>query len=197
MVRDRIALPKKSKGDAAHAITKAGLSAIPILGGPATELFQHIVQPPLDRRRQEWMTQVGAKLKELEDRGIDIEQLSKNEEFISAVLQASQIAVRTHRQEKREALRNAIFNIASGQAPEESLQHMFFEAIDSFSTLHVHLLMLFQDPTPPPGVTMGSLSTVIEFNMPQLRGHTHIYGRFANVVPMCFLLNLETMVFLK
>ena len=39
--------PEPTAGDTAHLITKAGLSAIPILGGPAAELFSALVVPPL------------------------------------------------------------------------------------------------------------------------------------------------------
>lgn len=177
MAADNLEPPKATKGDAAHAITTAGLSAIPVVGGPAVELFQHLVQPPLERRRAEWMAAVGEKLLELESRGIDIEELGQKDEFISAVMHASQIALRTHQDEKREALRNAVFNVAAGQSPGEALEHMFFEWIDSLSLLHIQILRLFQDPTPPPSMSMGGLGSVLEHNMPNLRGHRHVYDQ--------------------
>jgi hypothetical protein len=169
--------PKPTKGDAVHAIAKAGLSAIPVVGGPAVELFQHLVQPPLERRRAAWMATVGEKLQELDSRGIDIEELGSKEEFISAVMHASQIALRTHQEEKREALCNAVFNVAAGQSPGEALEQMFFEWIDSLSVLHIQILKLFQNPKPPPGMSMGGLGSVLEYNMQHLRGHRHIYDQ--------------------
>jgi len=175
MTIDKIESPKTTKGDAAHAIIKAGLSAIPVVGGPAVELFQHLVQPPLERRRGEWMAAIGEKLQELENRGIDIEVLGQKDEFISAVMHASQIALRTHKEEKRKALINAVFNVASGQSPGEALEHMFLEWVDSLSVLHIQILNLFQNPTPPPGMSMGGLSSVLEYNMPHLKGRSHIY----------------------
>ncbi|MCL1636142.1 hypothetical protein M2650_16085 [Luteimonas sp. SX5] len=180
MATDKLVPPKQSKGDTLHALAKAGLSAVPIIGGPSVELFQHVVQPPLEKRRIEWMAYVGEKLVELEQRGVDIQQLSENEEFVSAVLHASQLAVRTHRQEKREALRNALFNIASGKAPEESLQQIFLEYIDSFTELHVQLLKFFQQPPGSANVMMGALSSVIEQGIPGLRGKGQVYGQVWN-----------------
>ncbi len=180
MASDKLQPPKPSKGDTAHALAKAGISAIPMIGGPGAELFQHIVQPPIEKRRVEWMGYVGEKLIELESRGVDIGQLSENEEFVSAVLHASQIAIRTHRQEKREALRNALFNIASGKAPEESLQQIFLEYIDAFSELHVQLLKFFQTPPNTSNVMMGALSSVIEQGMPNLKGKRQAYGQVWN-----------------
>lgn len=193
MATDQLEPPKMTKGDAAHAITKAGLSAIPVVGGPAVELFQHLIQPPLERRRGEWMAAVGEKLQELENRGIDIEALGQKEEFVSAVMHASQIALRTHQDEKREALRNAVFNVASGQSPGEALEHMFFEWIDSLSVLHLQILKLFQSPTPPPGMSIGGLSSVLEHNMPHLRGHNHIYNQVWKDLYSRGLVNTEGM----
>lgn len=58
------------------------------------------------------MGQVGEKLRELEERGLDLSTLQGNERFITAVMQASAAAIRTHQQAKLDALRNAIVNIA-------------------------------------------------------------------------------------
>jgi len=193
MTTDKLEPPKMTKGDAAYAITKAGLSVIPVVSGPAVELFQHLVLPPLERRRGEWMAAVGEKLNELENRGVDIKALGQNDEFVSAVMHASQIALRTHLEEKLEALRNAVFNVASGQLPGEALQHMFFEWIDSLSVLHLQLLKLFQSPTPPPGMSMGGLSNVLEHNMPHLKGCNHIYNQLWKDLYSRGLVNTEGM----
>ncbi len=177
MTEDKLQPPKKTKGDAAHAIVKAGLSAVPVIGGPAAELFQNIIQPPLEKRRVEWMQEVGEKLRELEESGLNIEELQENEEFISAVMHASQIALRTHQNEKLQALRNAILNVAKGQVPEEALQNVFLNLIDSFTELHLRILKLFQNPEPPPNLSMGGLSNVLEHNIPELRGRRELYDQ--------------------
>lgn len=193
MTTNELKPPKMTKSDVMHAITKAGLSVIPVIGGPAVELFQHLVQPPLDRRRGEWMTAIGEKLQELENRGIDIEALGQKDEFISAVMHASQIALRTHQDEKRKALRNAVLNVASGQSPGEALEHMFFDWIDSLSVLHLQTIKLFQNPVPPPGMNIGSLSSVLEHNMPHLKGNSHIYTQVWKDLYSRGLVNTEGM----
>lgn len=193
MAEDDLEPPEATKGDVAHAIAKAGLSIIPGVGGPAVELFQYLVQPPLERRRAEWMRSVGEKLQELDAKGVDIEKLGQNEEFISAVMHASQIALRTHQNEKRDALRNAVFNVAAGQSPGEALEQMFFEWIDSLSVLHIQILKLFQHPTPPPNMSMGGLGSVLEHNMPKLRGHGHIYNQVWKDLYFRGLVNTEGM----
>ena len=193
MEDDILEPPEATKGDVAHAIARAGLSAVPVIGGPAVELFQHLVQPPLERRRLQWMASVGEKLRELETRGIDIYELGQKDEFISAVMHASQIALRTHQAEKREALRNAVFNVAAGQSPGEALEHMFFEWIDSLSVLHLQILRLFQNPTPPSGVSIGGLGGVLEHNMPELRGQRDIYDQVWKDLRSRGLLNTDSL----
>ncbi len=170
-------LPKNTKGDLAHALTKAGLSLIPIVGGPAVELFQLIIQPPLEKRRSEWMQSVGEKLQQLESKGIKLEDLQMNEQFVSAVMHATQAALRTHVGNKREALRNAILNVATGQAPEEIVQHLLLSFIDDLTEMHLRILKLFQAPTPPHGQSIGGLNSVLEHCIPELRNRRDIYDQ--------------------
>lgn len=170
--------PEDSEGDALHALAKAGISSLPILGSVAAEIFQWVMQPPLERRRSEWMQAVGVKLQELEDQqGVNLEELGQNEQFVSAVMHATTIALRTHKDEKREALRNAVLNVALDQSPDEALEHMFFEWIDTFSVLHLQILRVFNNPTPPPNMFMGGLINVLEYNMPQLNGREDVYNQ--------------------
>lgn len=178
--------PKRSKGDAAHKLVKGALSTIPAVGGPAAELFAAIVQPPLDRRRDEWMASVGEALDELrQTKGIDLESLREDDEFIDTVLQASQIALRHSPEEKRQALRAAIVNTATGGAPDRSLCQMFLRYVDELTEWHLGILKLFDDPEGwfsrssqgPLNLSMGGLSSLIERAFPPLRNARAIYDQ--------------------
>jgi hypothetical protein len=188
-----IEVPKSSKGDVAHALVKAGLSTLPVVGGPAVELFQYLVQPPLERRRHEWMTQIGEKLRELEAQGLKLEELQQNEQFISAVMQASTAALRTHKQEKLAALRNAILHIATGQGPEETIQHLLLTFIDEFSEMHLRVLTFARAPKPPGGISAGGLSHVLEDNIPALRGQRTLYDQLWKDLYLRGLINTESL----
>jgi hypothetical protein len=190
---DKYAVPTRSAGDVTHALAKAGVSAVPLIGGSAAELFALVIQPPLERRRAGWMERVGEGLKELEERGLDIESLKDNEEFVSAVMQASQIAMRTHQEEKLHALRNAVLNVASGQAPEEALQQMFLNFIDVFTEWHVRLLTLFRDPPTQSGMLAGGLDHVIENTHPELQGRREFYDSVWRDLYLRGLVNTETL----
>src|SRR4030042_1026429 len=126
---------KKTSGDITHAVAKAGISGIPIIGGPAAEIFSLIIVPPLSKRRDRWIESIAEDLKKLEEKvsGFKIEELSENDAFITAVTHSSQVAIRNHHDEKFEALRNAVLNAALPNAPEEDLQLMFLEFVDTLT----------------------------------------------------------------
>lgn len=183
--------PVPSKLDAAHAAAKAGLSMVPLVGGPAVELFQFLIQPPLEMRRAEWMEAVVHKLKELEHKGLNLESLQTNEQFTTAVMQATQSALRTHVASKREALRNAVLNVATGQAPDETIQHLLLGFIEDFTEMHLRILQAAHTPTAPSGLSMGGLSDVLEYCIPELRGHKEIYEQLWRDLYLRGLLNTE------
>lgn len=134
--------PKPDAEDVAHAFKKAGLSAIPGVGGPASEVFSLVVTPSLEKRRDEWIESIGKALKALEEKvkGFKIENLKNNEAFISVLMHSSQAAIKNHQKEKLEALRNAVLNTALPNAPEEDLQLKFLTIVDSLTPMHLTFL---------------------------------------------------------
>jgi len=146
-----------------------------------------VIAPPLTKRCDEWMNSIAEGLKELEEKveGFKIEELSKNEIFITTIMQASQAAVRNHQKEKLEALRNAVLNAALPNAPEEDLQMIFLGSIDSLTTWHVRILKLFDNPIEWfkqsgkkfPEVLFGGLENVLISAYPELRGQSGFFDQ--------------------
>ena len=143
-------LPQPGAKDVAHSIAKGVVSEIPMIGGPVSELLGLLISP-IAERRDGWLTDLQRRLHELEAQkeGFCFSDLSKNERFVSAVLQATTAAARTHKKEKREALRNAVLNVATGDGLSEDVEALFLNFIDSFTTVHLKVLGLFagRDPT--------------------------------------------------
>ena len=105
--------PSQTTGEVVQAVARGAISAIPVFGGPAAELLGLVLQPAFDRRREEWLAQLGSALDDLQSRVDNFpEELSANEVFITTVMAATTAAFRTHEAEKVEALRNAI--VSSG-----------------------------------------------------------------------------------
>ncbi|MBN1517714.1 hypothetical protein JXA32_14215 [Candidatus Sumerlaeota bacterium] len=173
--------PKSTTGDKAHAIVRSVIGA---LGGQAAiELFTALITPPIEKRRNEWMQNVGDMLKKLEEeKKVDLDELRQNEEFIDLLMNASQAAIRTSNQKKREALRNAIENAALNQTPDEALQQMFIRWIDELTEWHLQLLNLLHDPQSPHEIhrQVGcALSAIVGMKCPDLKDRKSFYDQLA------------------
>jgi hypothetical protein len=137
-------LPKPTFEDAEHAGLRALVSMIPFVGGAGTELM-NLMSSPISVRRDEWLEDLERRLFDLEGKveGFQFVNLQRNEEFISATLQATVAAVRTHQSEKRDALRNAVLNVAVGATPGV-YQGFFLSLVDSLTPMHLSMLKQFQ-----------------------------------------------------
>lgn len=140
---------EKSKGDYLHSATKAGLSVVPIVGGALATVFETVFSTPIDKRKEEWLKRLSKTIDDLCERveGLTPEKLSNNPEFISVYLQASNIALRTHNNEKLEALNSAVNNSVILNDLGESKKMIFLRIIDQMSPLHLALLQFMVDPS--------------------------------------------------
>lgn len=174
-------VPAPSVGDAAHASLRAILGAIPLGGSAAVELFNWLIKPPLERRRDEWMREVGEQLEALDrNNGIDLKGLQSDPVFIDTLLQASHVAMRNSSNEKHNALRNAICNSAKPGAPDAAMRQMFLRWIDDFNEWHLRILELFHEPRrawTDDSHTTCSLSYVLETVYPELHGRRSLYDQ--------------------
>lgn len=164
-------LPGRSKAEIGASIVSAGISSVPVLGGAAAELFELVLAPSLEKRRDEWLRKLGEAVEELRTRldGFDPRALEGNEQFVSAVLAASTVAVKTHQEEKLEMLRNALVNAVLPGAPDEHEQMTFLRFVDVLTPLHVRVLRFLEDPNrwydeagaDKPSFSMGGLGAIL------------------------------------
>lgn len=182
-------LPGRSKAEIGASIVSAGVSSIPLVGGAAAELFELVLAPSLEKRRDEWLRRLGEAVDELRDRleGFDPRNLEGNEKFVSAVLAASTIAVKTHETEKLVMLRNALVNAVLPGAPEQHEQMTFLRYVDELTPLHVRILAFVADPVQwfddrgleRPRYMSAGVATILELGMPELAGRRELYDRVA------------------
>ena len=168
----------------AHRSTRAALTAVPVLGGALTEAFSAIIEPPMARRKTEWMVQVSDALNDLYEKNIVTEEdLQENEKFFTTLVHASNVAIKNHETEKLEALRNAVINSALPGAPDDTLQQLFLNLIDTCTSWHIAILKLFQNPAQWaaennhqfPNWSMGGISDVLVSAYPKLQGQDNLY----------------------
>ena len=203
MTDEKYQPPEQNREDKAYAAGRALLSTIPWVGGAAVELFQLIVTPPIERRRNDWMKKIGEAVQALErDKGIKPQELQSNDVFIDTLLQATQIALRTSQQEKLEALRNAVANSALPHPIEQTLQQMFLNWIDTFTVWHIRLLNLFHNPQKwaqdnnrplPTNISMGGTELIIEHAFPELSKDRALYDQIWRDLYQSGLVNIESL----
>lgn len=179
--------PQKTSFDLAHSIAKAGISAIPLIGGSAAEIFAYIITSPLEKRRDEWIESIANKLLELESKieEFRLSELSRNEEFITTLIYTSQVALRNHQNEKLEALKNIVLNEALLINIEQDKRLMFIKFIDDLTPSHIRLLLFLNDPKvwainnniEYPNWTMGGVATAIEFAIDEFKGNRDFYDQ--------------------
>ena len=131
--------------DVGHAAVQAVTSLVPGL----SNALALVLVPPLIQRRNDWLKDLESRLRELENqvRDFHFDDLQHNEQFVSATLQATQVALRAHHTEKLEALRNAVLNVAISRSPSEDLQLIFLNLIDRFTPMHLNILRFCLDRT--------------------------------------------------
>ncbi len=168
--------PQPDDADVALGAGRAALAAIPVIGGTLTEVLSLVLAPAVARRRDTWFKELAAALEEAERKieGFSVESLTQNEEFVSAVIEASRIALSTHQHEKRVLLRNALISVAAGRAPSEDLQHVFLNAIADFTPAHIKVLNVLWRGTQK-AAAIGLWNPIT--NTSEVRDYTQAIGR--------------------
>ena len=130
--------PEKEKLDYAHDTTKAALNLIPVVGGALASVFETVFSSPIDKRKEEWLVRLAETVDDLCERvdGLTPEKLSEDSEFVSVYLQASNIAIRTHHEEKLKALNAAVKNTVLRKDIDESKKLIFLRIIDQMTPFH-------------------------------------------------------------
>lgn len=134
-------------GEAIRAAGSAALGAAsPVLGEGLAEFFGSYFPSMLKRREDAWVNELRTMVNDLAKHAVRIEDLKDNEAFHDIVCAASLVAMRTHLDDKRRVLRNALVNAALPGAPSSVKQHMFVRLVEELSELHLHVLDLLADP---------------------------------------------------
>lgn len=166
-----------------HRGARVAISLIPGVGGALVEVFNSVIESPLTRRRLEAIIQMGEVINDLLERKVLTEEdLQNNEAFISTVAEVCAISLRNHRQEKLEALKNAVRNSALPSCPADDYRQLFLNFVDVCTVTHIKLLQLFDSPKDwfmkkeikVPNISMGPLSVIVELAIPELKGHKEI-----------------------
>ncbi len=138
-------IPKGNNYDIAHTGAKAALNIIPIVGGTVAEIFNAIITPPLEKRRQEWMESVVAALQKLEsDRSNLVTHLINDDEFATLLISASINAFKTHLTEKHKRLKNGLIHSIDSKIPFD-IKQVYLNFVDELTLPHLEVLKFIND----------------------------------------------------
>ena len=137
-------VPSTTKAEMAVTVVSDVVGSVVPFGNLIGTLLAPFFRKNLDR----WQHLVGTSLAELVERleGFDPRTLAENEPFMNLLSQTTLLAMKTSKEEKLVALRNAVVNSLQAGAPDELEQLTFLRCVDELTTAHLHVLALFADP---------------------------------------------------
>ncbi|HPD74796.1 MAG TPA: hypothetical protein PKZ65_01915 [Methanoregulaceae archaeon] len=191
-------MPEPDVDDLVDAAMRVVAKSVPVAGQAIAEILS-FAETPLSIRKQHWFESIAARLTELEGevRDFKIASLSNNPTFMSSFLTASAIAIKTHQQEKLDALRNAVINAALTTSPDEDLQLIFLNLIDTFTQWHIRILKFYQNPKRwfkehnQDPVYRGNSAQSLVGAFPDLRSNQILYEQIVTDLNIRGLLSLD------
>lgn len=124
-------------------------ATIPTVVGPfVVEIIQQLLKKPMQKRTVDWMQEVTDAINQIasQQENFTPSKLAENEDFVSILLRASDLAVKTHQSEKRTFFKNAIISSGMPKPPSLDKQMFFLRTIDELSLNQILVLSFYDDP---------------------------------------------------
>lgn len=121
---------------------KTTLSVIPVGGTLITCVWDSIKANCAQRRLDDWKQLMENRLNKVED---TLKEVGNNECFTTAMMKATDSAIKTMEKEKRVFLADAVINSLTSEIGE-SIMMIYFELIDKFTIWHIKILDFFENP---------------------------------------------------
>ncbi len=127
---------------AVEVSAKALLSTIPIGGPLISAVWDSVKDNAIQKRLDDWRQKIEERLSTIES---SLESVGKNESFATAIISATEIAIRVGEDKKREYLANAVVNSLETDL-NENVQIIFMAFIAKYSIWHIQILDYFRNP---------------------------------------------------
>ena len=124
------------------ATAKGAVSNIPIVGGLLSEYIALSQEKIADKRIKEWVEVVEDKLKKID---CDMNILSDNELFFTALHITTNKVMKEYQKEKREYFANALFNTVYITDISEEKKMVFFSLLEKYTLSSIKLLRLYSE----------------------------------------------------
>ena len=160
---------KEKALDTLEIVGKTALSAIPIGGALVTSVYDTVKGNCLSKKQEKWRIALEERLVKLES---TLEDIGNDELFTTALVKATELAMKTAREEKLFYLANSVINSLNPNLDEEKLI-IFLDLLDKYTVSHIKILYFFFNPERFDGVAhasymMGSPLTPLFRTYPEL-----------------------------
>lgn len=180
---------KFAEAETAAFSARVTMSLIPIpgVGTALGELLAAVFRMPVNRRIDRWAAYIEDRVRRLEsERDIRVDQLAASDDFVTVLLHATPVALRTHQVEKHEKLRAAITHTALSDQPDIDQFLLFIRWIDELTVRQVKILHFIDDkrvafrkfgPHRPDRPITVSREALLEAIMPQFSVRRPFYSQ--------------------
>ena len=128
--------------DTIEIAAKTTLSVIPVGGALLTSVYDTVKGNCLSKRQEKWRGVLEERLTKLEN---TLEDIGNNELFTTALIKATELAMKTAREEKLACLANAVINSLRPDLEEEKLI-VFLNLLDKYTVSHIKIIYFFNNP---------------------------------------------------
>jgi hypothetical protein len=108
-----------------------------------------------------------------------LDEMLDDPRFVDAVVSGARTVEHTHQQEKLDALHNAVLNSVGPDAPDADTQAIFLSLADRYTSSHLRLLAMWDDPPawfeshglqPRTDVMSGPRTLTMDIGLPEMAG---------------------------
>ena len=138
--------------DIVEVTMKTAASVIPIGGPLVTTVYDVVKSNALARRQEQWKNVIEERLSKIEEK---LEMIGDNDLFATALIKATETAMKTANEEKRKCLANAVINSVRMDIEEEKMI-VFLDLLDRYTISHIKIINFFFKPTRFNGVSSDS-----------------------------------------
>lgn len=122
---------------------KTAVSAIPVGGALATSIYDVVKNNCLEKRQKKWQEALENRISKME---VTLDDLGNSEIFTTAIIKATEVAMKTSSEEKIKYLANATANSYEGNI-DETRFYLYMGLIERYTTRHISIMKDYISPT--------------------------------------------------
>lgn len=122
---------------------KTAVSAIPVGGALATSIYDTVKNNCLEKRQKKWQEALENRISKME---VTLDDLGNSEIFTTAIIKATEVAMKTSSEEKLKYLANATANSYEGNI-DETRFYLYMGLIERYTARHISIMKKYISPT--------------------------------------------------